>query len=455
MWYLGCGRRIRFRHELARDLSWKTATIAIVHTALIRMAASDSLHSFYTIMKYIVAQLGARRHYAIPRMLHAAGILAHFFTDICAAKGWPSLLHRLPKALLPNALLRLLGRMPAEVPVDRITAFTAFGWEYARRRRMASSQSESVATHLWAGEEFCRRVVERGLGNSDGVYTFNSAGLELLVEARRCGLRSVMEQTIAPIEVESRLLRQERVAFPDWESSEEVSIDAFAQRQRAEWAHADLILCGSDFVRDAIGACGGPAERCSVVPYGVDTHFCIAKRESHNGPLRVLTVGAVGLRKGSPYVLETARKLAGRARFRMVGSIAVSSAAQTLLSRHVELTGPVPRTEVLEHFRWADVFLLPSVCEGSATVVYEALATGLPVVCTPNTGSVVRDGVEGFVVPVRNSDAVVDRISVLGSKPVLLREMSEAARERSRSFTLSAYQQRLTHALLSQNKGTL
>src|SRR5208283_380502 len=111
-------------------------------------------------------------------------------------------------------------------------------------------------------------------------------------------------------------------------------------------------------------------------------------------PLRVLTVGTVGLRKGSPYVLEAAKQLTGKAVFRMVGGIGVTREAETQLREHLELTGAVSRNEIAKHFEWADVFLLPSICEGSATVTYEALAHGLPVICTPNTGSVVRDGME-------------------------------------------------------------
>src|SRR5262249_26998163 len=158
----------------------------------------------------------------------------------------------------------------------------------------------------------------------------------------------------------------------------------------AEWQLADIIVCGSSFVRDGIADCGGPAERCVVVPYGVDHRFRLPPRTDHDAPLRVLVVGAVGLRKGSPYVLAAARALRGRAAFRLVGAIEASPRASVLLSEVVELTGSVPRSAMLQHFAWADVLLLPSVCEGSATAIYEALAASLPVICTANSGSVVR-----------------------------------------------------------------
>lgn len=117
----------------------------------------------------------------------------------------------------------------------------------------------------------------------------------------------------------------------------------------------------------------------------------------------MLTVGAVGLRKGSPYVGGVSRLLAGEVEFRMVGPLELLPEAQKKLAASVELTGPIPRSEMRKQFEWADVFLLPSLCEGSAISVYEALAAGLPVICTENTGSVVRNGIDGYIVPIRMS----------------------------------------------------
>jgi len=401
-------------------------------------------------MKFTVAQLGARRHYAVPRMLHEAGMLAHLYTDICAVKGWPRLLALTPQSLMPTGLKRLAGRVPVGVPRAKILAATGLGWKYAQCRRRARTPGEVTQTDLWMGRAFCERIIANGVPEVGAVYTFNSAGLELLQYARQQGSRTLMEQTIAPILVQQRLLYEESARFPEWESP--IGFDSAnaqrSERERAEWKAADTILCGSPFVMQGIAECGGPAERCVVVPYGVDARFAVVNRQERNGPLRVLTVGAVGLRKGSPCVLEAAKRMKGRATFRMVGSVGVLPAAEQELRRYVDLTGPVPRSEILLHYAWADVFLLPSICEGSATVTYEALAAGLPVICTPNTGSVVRDGIEGFMVPIRNAEIVVERLERLATDRQLLREMSRAALDRAKNHcTLEAYSRRLIEAI--------
>jgi len=303
-----------------------------------------------------------------------------------------------------------------------------------------------------AGERFCQCIIRHGLGDCNAVYTTNTQGLALLVHARKTGLRTFMEQTIAPYSIEAKLLNEEQQHFPDWETPVEQAGEtgaAYADLECQEWANSDRILCGSEFVRDSIRTAGGPAARCVVVPYGFD--FADRKSEIINqksgGPLRVLTVGTVCLRKGLAYVAQAAEALQGQMNFRVVGPCRLQGAGLDRLRSVVELVGPVPRSEVLGHFKWADVFLLPSLCEGSATVCYEAMAMGLPVICTPNAGSVVRDGEDGFIVPVSNAEAIVEKLLQLDRDRDLLLAMSIAAAARAGYFSMESYTHRLQSAL--------
>jgi glycosyltransferase involved in cell wall biosynthesis len=311
------------------------------------------------------------------------------------------------------------------------------------------SPSEITSAVLWAGRTFCQEIVARGIGKAASVYTFNNAGLELMQHAHRHGRFTILEQTLAPKIIEREWLQRERKTFPHWEPppAEDHLLATFSEREASEWREADLILCGSEFVRTAIGRCGGPVERCKVVPYGVDSFGWMHPRPPRHAALRVLTVGSVGLRKGAPYVLAAAQQLRQRATFRMAGPIEILPEAEEQLRRTVELVGPVPREEIAKHFQWADVFLLPSLCEGSATVAYEALASGLPVVTTENSGTVVRDGVDGFIVPPRDVESIVEVLSILAADRTFLREMSRKARGRSIEFDWTAYARNLLAVL--------
>lgn len=406
--------------------------------------------------RFAVAQLGARMHYAVARILHGAGRLERLYTDLCATKGWPALLRRcVPPALRPPPVARMLSRVPNGLPPERIRAFAGLGIAYALRRAAEPRRAEVNPTDLWAARSFAAHVQREGLEGASALYTFNQAALELLVLARERGLRTVLEQTSPPLSLEAKIVSEEAAAFPGWEDfdHDERWLDAVAQRERDEWNAADLIVCGSPFVRDTLAA-EAPTPRCVVVPYGVDAGAGAPARETRAGGLRVLTAGIVGLRKGSPYVQAAARALRGTAEFRMVGAAPLKPRALASLRRDLDLVGAVPRPEMARHYAWADLFLLPSLCEGSATACYEALASGLPVIATHNAGSVVRDGIDGFVVPLRDVDAIVERITLLAADRARLREMSARARERGLEFDLARYGQRLLDALAAGDGST-
>lgn len=406
-------------------------------------------------MTAIVAQLGARMHYAVPRILHSVGLLERLYTDICAVKGWPQLLRIVSPRILPASMKRLRDRIPHDIAPERITAFTHFGYEYAQRRRHARSATETTKVHLWASDRFNALILAQGFGNASLIYGFNSASEQIFVGAKAAGLQTIVEQTIVPRLAELRLLVEETRIFHEWGSSMvDDCAEAFAAQEQQEWILADRILCASEFVRQELVAVGGPAEKCVVVPYGVNVADFTAgigscRRRLVGAPLQVLFVGGVGLRKGIPYLLEAMRQLkSAPVRCRIVGGWQVD---QDTLRRHipsnVELVGPILRSEITREYANADVFCLPSLCEGSATVIYEALAAGLPIVTTPNAGSIVRDGVEGFIVPIRDAEAIAERLDRLAYDRVLLNQMSHSARERSTYGSLEAYGERLLKTL--------
>ncbi len=403
--------------------------------------------------KVVVSQLGARMHYAVPRIFASAGRLAHFYTDICATKGWPRIVNSFPATLYPAPVKRLAGRLPKGVPTALTTVFSSFGLRSVLRHMRTKDVVEETSHAIWAGSVFSEMVARRGFHGADGLYAFSGDALEQMRAAKQQGLWTAVEQMIAPRDVVETLLDQEMMRFPKWAGPVRDNPHArlFADREKAEWRLADVIVCPSEFVRKHVVACGGPEDRCVVVPYGVNASAAIDRPARMPGPIRVVTVGEVGLRKGSPYVVEAARLMEGAARFRMAGRVRVPDDVKQEISQWVELRGIVPRSQIVEEFRWADVFLLPSLCEGSATAVYEALAAGLPVITTENTGSVVRDGVEGFIVPVCDPEAIATAVRALADNPELRRSMSTNALLRAAEHTVESYGERLLAALSGPN----
>lgn len=408
-------------------------------------------------MQYAMLSIGARMHYAVPRILQRADMLDTFFTGAYATERVRRRLGLLPRQLLPPFLRRWGGRHADGIPEEKIVSFSGLDLRQQWRLRQCRSRTEAHVVNLRYAQRFCEAVLRYGLGDADGVFAYDTAALELLEHARKLGLRAVMEQTVAPRDVVNDHLVREYERHPTWEEKPSLYPQEVIKRERAEWGMADVIVCGSHFVQENIQKIGGRHGTCRVVPYGIaavstsgrpdEAAAGRAGAEAGKRRLRVLTVGTVCLRKGSPYVLAAARKLKAEAEFRMVGSVEVSPAAQRELAEHLQLTGPVPRSDMAQHFKWADVFLLPSTCEGSATVTYEALAFGLPVICTPNTGSVIRDGEDGFIVPVGDATAIAERLMDMIQSRSKLGLMSALARQNSANVTLEAYQKRLEGCL--------
>lgn len=408
-------------------------------------------------MRIVVAQLGARRHYAIPAMLSRAGLLERLETDLCA--DWLPL--RLLSALLPGRwrpapVRRLLGRRVADVPSARIHCAPGFACRRLLAARRDRTPDDRYRSWVAANREFCQRVAARSFGDADTVYVFNGAGLEVLERARRLGLRTVVEQTSAPVEIEEALLAEERRRWPGWEfdGASRSAWQPMADRERAEWELADVILCGSDYVYDGIEQAGGPASRAAVVPYGVPPEMLQPPLpRTADGELHVLFAGTICLRKGIPYLLEAAQRLcSSRIRFRAVGPVSIADAAAREVRALVDLPGAVPRSAMRQQYAWADVFVMPSISEGSANVCYEALGCGLPVITTHNAGSVVRDGLDGFLVPIRDPVALAERIEQLAADPDLRRELAANARQRADEFVWERYQQRLLRAIAAHSE---
>ena len=274
--------------------------------------------------------------------------------------------------------------------------------------------------------------MKQGFGDAEVIYGFNSAALEIAEFGRRAGRKIIIEQTIARRAVERELLARERDSFPDWEADrgEDRLADEYIARERAEWIEADTIVCGSQFVARGSSLAAGRRTSVPLFPTAWTSRF-----NGGPGSLRSFARPDRGidwapqrraLRSENCPMFERPGPVSHDRQLRPVRCGAIA------LQDYVEVIGPVPRSHVACHFEWADVFLLPSLCEGSATVTYEALAAGLPVVTTPNAGSVVRDGVDGFLVSIRQHESIAERLHELAVRPELRTWMSTNARERAR-----------------------
>lgn len=372
------------------------------------------------IANVAVAMLGARMHYAVPRLLYDAGLLERFFTDSYVGnKPWlEKALRAIPVSARPQGLTRWLGRKDDLLPAEKVTSFELLGLWYSHALKQASDPMACSQVSREAAGRFNRRILQAGLGEAQVVWGFNGASAELFAAAKPQGRHCIVEQTSLPRQLERQLLAEEQCRWPGWEKkptnwSQPSALDG---REEGEWELADIIVAGSDFVRDGLLDLGVSPDKVRVVPYGVDAerfpikHVKAAPAEGPR-PLRVLFAGAVGLRKGVPDLLHALSSIQpGQIEARLAGGIQLKPEKLQPFRAWAEFLGPVPRLHMAELFQWADVFVLPSIVEGSATVTYEALMSGCAVIATPNAGSIVRHGEDGFIVPIRSPDLLAEAL---------------------------------------------
>jgi glycosyltransferase involved in cell wall biosynthesis len=215
--------------------------------------------------------------------------------------------------------------------------------------------------------------------------------------------------------------------------------DALCRREVTIYETADAITVPSNFAARSFIESGISRGKVHVIPYGVRLENFHPVAEPLPNTFEVLFVGHVGLRKGMPYLLQAFAGLRHpRKRLRVVGAVQPEflPVLAHLPQRQVEFLGPQTQTEVVRYMSSSHVMVLPSIEEGLALVQGQAMACGCPVLATTNTGSedLFTNGVEGFIVPIRDPDALRKKLQQLADDPVLQRGMSEAALLRVQRF---------------------
>lgn len=394
-------------------------------------------------------------HYAVPVMLEQAEMLSHFYTDAYVGKG----VFRIVDSILPNAfrctsLKRFLGRK-ADLPASKITSFLfdelIYKWELSK----AKTAVERVRVHCKSAQTYNEKVCRALPGDTDKIYAINGNAFEIFKFAKSRGIQCILEQCIAPYRLHHRILAEEQELWPGWETPlSESIVDLAAYREEQEWKLADKILGPSTFVVDGLKSCGASPAQCYLVPYGINLNsFSPVLRRACHKPLRILYVGSVSYRKGIPYLLEAAQRLGRNAEIKIAGPFASSpEKVRAMAPDNTTFLGQIPRSEIHRWFNWSDIFCFPSLFEGSATVVYEALASGLPVITTPNAGSVLQDGVDGYIVPIRDSSAICEKIDALLKDHDVYAAMSANSIQTAQNYSWNRYCERLIEAIFAKDK---
>jgi starch synthase len=262
--------------------------------------------------------------------------------------------------------------------------------------------------------------------------------------AHDVGAAAILNQVVGHVAAAHDIFREEAALAPAFAETMVTTPDWIVERHEAELREADGIMVPSDYVRDTLTARGTAPEKIFVLPYGVDIDRFHPAPAPRRDRFRILFVGHLSQRKGILYLLEAVKRLnLPDAELVLVGKMVGPESAFAPYRGAFRHVAHVPYHEVHRLFQEADIFVYPSLHEGSAFATYEALASGLPIVTTKNAGSIARDGQEGFIVPIRDVAALMDRIERLYRDAALRAAMAASARKRATEFTWAHYRARL------------
>lgn len=281
------------------------------------------------------------------------------------------------------------------------------------------------------------RYLASDLPACDVYVALSGSGLVSGRAAQHRGAIYICDRGSSHIRFQEEIVSEERRL---WGLDGAVVDPFFIAREEAEYAQADALTIPSRFALRSFVAMGVPREKLHQIPYGVRLDRFQRLGEPPRGEFQVLFAGTVSLRKGVPYLLEAFRDLRHpRKRLRLIGPVLPEM--RTLFRKfdmtNVEVIGRVPQSKVAEYMSSSHVMVLPSIEEGLALVQGQAMACGCPLISSLHTGGedLFSDGVEGFLVPIRSSEAISERLQQLADDPVLQQRMSEAALARVRHLS--------------------
>lgn len=335
--------------------------------------------------------------------LHESGKLHGFLTGAYPKGLTPRLLSNLSHVAainrlaereirIPGALIRgcWSGELPHQIA------------QMARNGSNVPLVELSTAFSMDMYSKWARRQLR---GMTADVYHYRAGmGGDSVKVAKELGMATVCDHSIA----HPRLLQ----GLVDGTGTTACHLDALWSRVDADINRADWLLVNSDFVAETCIEAGFPADKISVAYTAVDPTFIKAIDEYDPDArwrgTKVLFAGTLEQRKGIDVVVDACRRLTTTSMTcSIVGEwLPDASESKHALPSNIRHKPKMPRGTLAKLMSETAIFLFPTRAEGSARVVAEALAAGCYVITTVNAGSVVRDGVDGRIVPVGDVDAV-------------------------------------------------
>lgn len=205
---------------------------------------------------------------------------------------------------------------------------------------------------------------------------------------------------------------------------------------------SDILLVNSDFVKQTFVQQGYDAQKIKVVYLGVRKDFHGLKTDyAISARVRLLFTGSFSIRKGGEYLFKAMSILKKKnvcCELIIVGGcFDLNSQIDTF--DNVRRIGMLPQDLLKEYLSTSDIYVFPSLCEGCAQSGMEALAAGLPVIATYESGLPIEDGFNGIIISSKDEEAIADAIIRLIHDKMLRERIGRNAVECMNEYTWENY----------------
>ncbi|HVU32287.1 MAG TPA: glycosyltransferase family 4 protein [Opitutaceae bacterium] len=404
------------------------------------------------IMRVLLAHPGTQHAFRLARELDARGLLGEFWTGFALAehgagaafartvRGWPMI-----GGLGSRIATGVAGSRVRTIPGNELRAL----WQLRQG-------GESHAVLHDRNRRFQQRIPSESLAHSDAIIGFDTSGWVLTERAAAANKPFMLDRSIAHPACIARNLAQLRLQYPEWQSADSGRPAEVRAAEDAEHAGAARIVVAGSFARQSLLEAGIDPAKIRVNPYGVDwsrfaaTAPATGASPGETRPVRFLFVGSLIGRKGVPVLIEAWRRVSPRdAELWLVGPCGARERALIPPLAGLRVVGPVPHPDLPGIYGSADVLVLPSFVEGFGLVLLEALAAGLPIISTPNTGAVdlIREPAMGAVVPAGSVGALEAELRRWLAAPPDRARVSAAATPLAATHSWTAYGDRWAEIL--------
>lgn len=279
------------------------------------------------------------------------------------------------------------------------------------------------------------------------IHGYEDSAAHTFRRAKELGIHCSYELPIAHWATSRRLLAEEAERYPEWiptldsinENEEKL------QRKDQELELADCISCPSKFVLQSIPPRIRNSKPCQVAYFGSPDLSEITtenKKRKDSQKLKILFVGSMNQRKGLADLFNALNIInSKKASLTIIGRPAMPMSFYRTQYADFKHIASCSNEKVTSIMRRHDVLVLPSIVEGCALVQLEALACGLPIIITRNTGGedFVDEKETGFIVPVGNPEKIAEKIEWLICNHNILPEMSILAKQKANKYKWNNY----------------